>query len=180
MAPLGRREAPASVSHLLALRQFFCGPSEPWLKPTAASMQRRRPGLVRRLRCMRFGRGRSPDFRDLLETPPTASAGVLEPLSTTVVRRSKAGFVPVFRDLLGDPHSGECPPGKRSRRFVRFGVVASKTAICVRELRPPTDGGNKIGRIQTESGRQAAPNTCEQLEPNRTKTPTNQSFAKRR
>jgi len=38
-----------------------------------------------------------------------ASAGVLEPLSTTVVRYSKAGFVPVFRDLLGDPHSGECP-----------------------------------------------------------------------
>ena len=180
MAPLRRRKASTRVSHLLVLQQFFCGPSEPWLKPAAASMQRSRPGLVRRLRCVRFGRERSPDFRDLLETSPTASAGASEPLSMPVVRYSKAGFVPLFRDLLGDPHSGECPPAKRSRKFARFGVVTGETATCVSGLRPPAGRGNKIETILKESGKQAAPNTCEQLERGRTKTPTDQSFAKRR
>ena len=46
-------------------------------------------------------------------------------------------------------------------------------------LRPPTDRGNKIETILNKSGKQAAPNICEQLELDLTKTPTNQGFTKR-
>ena len=72
-----------------------------------------------------------------------------------------SGFLPDFRDLGGDPHFGECPPATRSRRFARFGVVAGETAICVSGLRPPAGSGNKIEKIQEESGRKPAPKPYE-------------------